>query len=125
MKLRADFSNEEDNLFPNQFVNVRLQVDQAREAVVIPTAAVQRGAPGTYVYAVESDNTVTVRPVTLGAASGGRVAVMAGLSVGDRVVIDGADKLRNGSKVWCVRRRTGERWWRQHPNPPNRSGTDL
>jgi len=99
VKLRADFSNEEDNLFPNQFVNVTLQIDQAHEAIVIPTAAVQRGAPGTYVYLVEADNTVTVRPVTLGPASGGRVAVMSGLSLGDRVVIDGADKLRNGSKV--------------------------
>jgi multidrug efflux system membrane fusion protein len=99
VKLRADFSNEEDNLFPNQFVNVTLQIDQAREAVVIPTAAVQRGAPGAFVYLIEADNAVTVRPVTLGPASGGRVVVMSGLSVGDRVVIDGADKLRNGSKV--------------------------
>ena len=99
VKLRADFSNEEDNLFPNQFVNVSLQIDQAHEAIVIPTAAVQRGAPGTFVYLIEAENTVTVRPVTLGPASGGRVVVMSGLSVGDRVVIDGADKLRNGSKV--------------------------
>ena len=99
VKLRVDFSNEEDNLFPNQFVNVTLQIDQAREAVVIPTAAVQWGAPGTFVYLIEADNAVTVRPVTLGPASGGRVVVMSGLSVGDRVVIDGADKLRNGSKV--------------------------
>jgi multidrug efflux system membrane fusion protein len=99
VKLRADFSNEEDNLFPNQFVNVTLLIDQLHDTTVIPTAAIQRGVPGTFMYLVNADNSVTVRPVTLGPTSGDRVAVAAGLSAGDRVVVDGADKLRDGAKV--------------------------
>jgi multidrug efflux system membrane fusion protein len=99
VKLRAEFANADDALFPNQFVNVWLLVDTQHDATIIPTSAVQRGAPGTYVYLVNADSTVAVRPVTLGVASGERVAVSAGLSPGDRVVVDGADKLRNGAKV--------------------------
>jgi multidrug efflux system membrane fusion protein len=99
VKLRALFANQDDHLFPNQFVNIRLLVDVDRGATVIPTSAVQRGAPGTYVYLINADSTVTVKPITLGTSSGERVAVRSGLSPGDRVVIDGADKLRGGSKV--------------------------
>jgi membrane fusion protein, multidrug efflux system len=99
VKLRAEFADDDDSLFPNQFVNVRLLVDVQRDATVIPTSAVQRGAPGTFVYLINPDSTVAVRPVTLGVGSGERVAVSSGLSPGDRVVIDGADKLRNGAKV--------------------------
>ncbi len=99
IKLRADFPNADNGLFPNQFVNVTLLIDVLHDTIVIPTAAVQRGAPGTFVYLVNTDNTVTVKPVTLGPSSGERVAVTGGLSPGDRVVIDGADKLRNGAKV--------------------------
>jgi multidrug efflux system membrane fusion protein len=99
VKLRAEFANNDDALFPNQFVNVWLLVDTQHDATIIPASAVQRGAPGTYVYLVNADSTVAVRPVTLGVASGERVAVSAGLSPGDRVVVDGADKLRNGAKV--------------------------
>jgi multidrug efflux system membrane fusion protein len=97
--VRAEFADDDDSLFPNQFVNVRLLVDVQRDATVILTSAVQRGAPGTFVYLINPDSTVSVRPVTLGAGSGERVAVSSGLSPGDRVVIDGADKLRNGAKV--------------------------
>jgi membrane fusion protein, multidrug efflux system len=99
VKLRALFANQDDHLFPNQFVNIRLLVDVDRGATVIPTSAVQRGAPGTYVYLINADSTVAVKPITLGTSSGERVAVRSGLSPGDRVVIDGADKLRGGSKV--------------------------
>jgi multidrug efflux system membrane fusion protein len=99
VKLRADFPNEEENLFPNQFVNVTLLIDVLQDATVISTAAVQRGAPGTFVYLVNADNTVTVRPVTLGPTNYDQVAVAAGLSPGDLVVVDGADKLRDGTKV--------------------------
>ena len=110
VKLRAEFANEDDNLFPNQFVNVQLLVDIQHDATIIPTSAVQRGAPGTYVYLINADSTVTVRPITLGAGSGERVAVtFAGLSPGDRVVIDGADKLRNGAKVIVRECRSGAR----------------
>ncbi len=99
VRLRAQFANDDDNLFPNQFVNVQLLVDTERGATIIPISAVQRGAPGTYVYLINADSTVTVRPIALGTSSGERVAVRSGLSPGDRVVIDGADKLRNGAKV--------------------------
>jgi multidrug efflux system membrane fusion protein len=99
LKLRAEFANEDDSLFPNQFVNVQLLIDTLRDTTVVPTSAIQRGAPGTFVYLVSADNTVAVKPVTLGPASGERVAIQSGLTSGDRVVVDGADKLRNGAKV--------------------------
>jgi len=99
LKLRAEFANEDDTLFPNQFVNIQLLVDTLRGATVMPTAGIQRGAPGTFVYLVNADQTVAVKPVTLGPSQGDRVAIEQGLSPGDRVVIDGADKLRNGAKV--------------------------
>src|SRR6266853_985108 len=99
LKLRAEFTNEDDSLFPNQFVNVRLLIDTLHDATVVPTSAIQRGAPGTFVYLVNADNTVAVRPVTLGPASAERVAIQAGLAPRDRVVVDGADKLRNGARV--------------------------
>ena len=99
LKLRAEFANEDDSLFPNQFVNVQLLIDTLHDATVVPTSAIQRGAPGTFVYLVNADNTVAVKPVTLGPASAERVAIQSGLSPGDRVVVDGADKLRSGAKV--------------------------
>jgi membrane fusion protein, multidrug efflux system len=99
LKLRADFANQEDTLFPNQFVNIELLVDTLRGVTVMPTAAIQRGAPGTFVYLLNADQTVTVRPVTLGPSHADTVAIEKGLSPGDRVVIDGADKLRNGARV--------------------------
>jgi multidrug efflux system membrane fusion protein len=99
LKLRAEFANEDDSLFPNQFVNVQLLIDTLHDTTVVPTSAIQRGAPGTFVYLVNADDTATVKPVTLGPASGERIAIQSGLAPGDRVVIDGADKLRNGIKV--------------------------
>ncbi|HLN24066.1 MAG TPA: MdtA/MuxA family multidrug efflux RND transporter periplasmic adaptor subunit [Patescibacteria group bacterium] len=99
VKLRAEFDNEDESLFPNQFVNAQLLVDTLHDATIIPTAAIQRGAPGTFVYQVAADNTVTVRPVKLGPTSGEKVAILSGLDVGDMVVVDGADKLREGSQV--------------------------
>jgi multidrug efflux system membrane fusion protein len=100
LKLRALFDNTDESLFPNQFVNIRLLVDTLHDVIVIPTAAIQRGAKGTYVYLVNADNsTVSMRPVTLGPTSGDNVAVDSGLAAGDRAVIDGADKLRDGAKI--------------------------
>jgi multidrug efflux system membrane fusion protein len=99
IKLRAQFDNRDESLFPNQFVNTRLLVDTLKGATVIPTAAVQRGAPGTYVYLVKPDNTVTVRPVKLGPMEGERVAILSGIERGDNVVVDGGDKLREGAQV--------------------------
>ena len=99
IKLRAQFDNEDGLLFPNQFVNIRLLVDVLHDATVIPTAAVQRGAPGTFVYVVKPDSTVGVQAIKLGPTEGEKVAVQSGLSVGDRVVTDGADKLRDNAKI--------------------------
>jgi membrane fusion protein, multidrug efflux system len=99
LKMRAEFANQDGALFPNQFVNVQVLVDVLRNTTIVSTSAVQRGAPGTFVYAVNANNTVEVRPVTLGPSNGDRVAVTNGLSPGDRVVVDGADKLRNGARI--------------------------
>ena len=99
IKLRAQFSNEDEALYPNQFVNVRLLLDTHKDVTTISTAGVQRGVPGTFVYLVNADSTVSVRPVKLGVTDGDRVEVISGLNPGDRIVIDGADKLRDGAKI--------------------------
>jgi multidrug efflux system membrane fusion protein len=98
-KLRASFANEDGALFPNQFVNVRLLVDTLKDAVLVPTAAVQLGPNGNFVYVVKDDGTVTVRKVTIGPADASNTAITTGLSTGEKVVIDGADRLREGAKV--------------------------
>jgi membrane fusion protein, multidrug efflux system len=107
LKLRAEFANEDEILFPNQFVNVKLLVDVLHDTVVVPTSAIQRGPPGTFVYLVNADNTVAIRLVPLGPTSGDRVAVQSGLSTGDLVVIDGADMLRNGARIRTTRSNGG------------------
>jgi membrane fusion protein, multidrug efflux system len=99
VKLKATFSNPDEKLFPNQFVNVDLLVDTLQNAVLIPQSAVQRGAPGTYVYLVNQDQTVSVRKVTLGPGDATNIAISQGLAVGDVVVIDGADRLKDGAKI--------------------------
>lgn len=98
-QLRALFANADEQLFPNQFVNAHITVDTLKHVIVIPSAAIQRGEPGTYVYVVGADDTVSVRPVTLGPSAGENVAILKGLQAGDKVVVDGADKLKNGAKV--------------------------
>ncbi len=97
--LRANFDNQDESLFPSQFVNVVMLLDTLKDVVTVPVAAVQRGAPGTYVYLVNEDNTVSVHTIKLGAQDGDFYAVESGLSPGDRVVTDGADRLRDGAKV--------------------------
>jgi len=99
VNLKAQFPNAQATLFPNQFVNVVLQVDELPHATSVPTAAIQRGASGTFTYVVKPDNTVAMTPVTLGPVDGDHAAVVSGLKPGDRVVIDGADKLRDGAQV--------------------------
>src|SRR5579864_898998 len=99
VKLRAIFPNDDEALFPNQFVNIQLQVDVLHNATIVPTAAIQRGAPGTFVYVVNPDNTVKIQKVQLGPIEGEQQAVLNGLKPGDPVVIDGADKLKDGAKV--------------------------
>lgn len=99
VKLKAQFPNDDGGLFPNQFVNVDLLVNTMDGAVILPSAAVQRGAPGPYVYVVGADQTVSVHKVKLGPSAGDKIAVLEGLNPGDKVVVDGADKLREGAQV--------------------------
>jgi multidrug efflux system membrane fusion protein len=99
VKVRAQFDNADFALFPNQFVNAQLLVKTLSDIIVVPTAAIQRGAPGTYVYVINADNTVSVRPVGLGPSDGPTAQITSGLSVGERVVVDGTDRLRDGAHV--------------------------
>lgn len=99
LRLRALF--EDDRLFPNQSVNIRLQLGN-EETLSIPDAAVQFGSQGTYVYVIDDEDTASVRQVALGASSDARVEVLEGLEEGERVVLEGIDRLRDGSKVEVV-----------------------
>lgn len=99
VKLRALFANPDELLYPNQFVNARLLVNTMRDAIRVPVQAVQRGEPGTYVYVVNANDTVSVRPVKVGPTDGGFMAVLSGLQVGEKVVTDGTDRLRDGAAV--------------------------
>ena len=98
-KLRALFANPKAALFANQFVNVKLVVNTVRGAVTVPNAAVQTGAPGSFVYLLMPDGTVSVRAVRTGLVDAAKTQVTSGLAEGDRVVIDGADRLKDGAKV--------------------------
>jgi multidrug efflux system membrane fusion protein len=98
-KLKSVFNNSDNALFPNQFVNMHLLVDTKHNLTIVPAAAIQRGPQGTYVYAVGSDNTVKIRTVAIAQTTGNRIGVSDGLNAGDLVVIDGQDKLQDGSKV--------------------------
>ena len=98
-KLKAVFDNSKNELFPNQFVNMHLLVDTKKNVVLVPTTAVLRGPQGTYVFAVNKDNTVNVRSITIAQSTGNTAGISSGLGDGDIVVVDGQDKLRDGSKV--------------------------
>lgn len=102
IKLRAQFDNTDEKLFPNQFVNMRLRVQTVEGATVIPAAAVQRASFGTFVYVVGPDSTVTISRITLGPAQGERVSIATGLAPGDRVVLEGVDDLTEGAKVEVI-----------------------
>jgi membrane fusion protein, multidrug efflux system len=99
VKLKAKFPNADLALFPNQFVNARMLLDTRKGVITIPGAALQRGSQGSFVYVVKDDSTVSVRPVKLGPGDGERVAVESGLAAGERVVVDGMDRLREGARV--------------------------
>jgi hypothetical protein len=99
VKLRALFDNKDGKLFPNQFVNVRLVVNTLHDQTIIPLPAVQRGSDGTYVFVVNPDKTVSTRTIKLGVQEGEKVAVTEGLAPGDTVVVQGADRLRDGAEV--------------------------
>lgn len=99
VKLRAMFDNANNELFPNQFVNVHLLIDTLRNRTLAPTAAIQRGAQGTFVFIVNPDKTVSMRTVTIGATDGAHTVVTEGLKPGDTIVVDGADRLRDGAAI--------------------------
>ncbi|MGF6721142.1 multidrug efflux system membrane fusion protein [Paraburkholderia sp. GAS41] len=97
--LRATFANDDEALFPNEFVNIKLLVDTLQNAVLVPTPAVQTGAPGDYVYLVNANNTVSVHKVTLGPSDGKNTVITSGLSAGNIVVTDGTDRLSDGAPI--------------------------
>jgi multidrug efflux system membrane fusion protein len=97
--LRASFANEDEALYPNEFVNIQMLVDTLTKAVLVPTPAVLSGAPGDYVYLANADNTVSVRKIKPGPSDGKNTAILSGLAVGDTVVTDGTDRLSDGAKI--------------------------
>ncbi len=102
IKIKAEFANADGTLFPNQFVNIKLQVNTLEDALAVPSTAVQRGAQGTFVYVVKPDSSVTVRRIRIGTTEGDWVSVQGDLAAGDKVVTDGADRLREGAKVEVI-----------------------
>jgi membrane fusion protein, multidrug efflux system len=98
-KLKAVFNNDKNLLFPNQFVNVHLLADVKKNLVIVPAPAIQRGPQGTYVYVVQNGNTAKIQPVTIAQSTSDKVGLGAGLNPGDSVVVDGQDKLQDGSKI--------------------------
>ena len=102
IKVKAEFANTDGALFPNQFVNIKLQVNTLVDAVAVPSTAVQRAAQGTFVYVVKPDSNVTIRRIRLGATEGDWVSVQGDLAEGEKVVTDGADRLREGAKVEVI-----------------------
>jgi multidrug efflux system membrane fusion protein len=99
VKLKATFANRENELFPNQFVNARLLVDVKKDALIVPSAAIQRSPQGAFAYVLNADKTVSMRPVKTDVSQGGETSIVEGLVVGEQVVVDGAERLREGSKV--------------------------
>ena len=99
VRLKAAFANTKGELYPNQFVNAKLLVEVLKDAVVVPPAAVQRGQQGTYLYVVSAEGVANVRPVSLGETGDGQIVILKGLAAGEKVVVDGADRLRDGAPV--------------------------
>ncbi len=99
VKLKAQFANDEANMFPNQFVNVRMLIDTRRDVTTVPSAALQRGARGLFVYIVKDDRTVTLRDVKTGPAENDATVIESGVEPGELIVVDGMDRLREGAKV--------------------------
>ena len=99
VKLKAVFTNRASELFPNQFVNARLLLDVEKDAIIVPSAAIQKNPQGAFAYVLKEDKTVAMRPVKPGITQGGETSVIEGLQVGEQVVVDGAERLRDGSKV--------------------------
>ncbi len=117
IKLKAQFPNREAMMFPNQFVNVRLLLETVQGATTLPTAAIQRGSRGTFVYLLRDDQTVTLRPVRLGPTAGTDTTLEDGILPGDRAIVDGSDKLREGMRVTLAGQEA------QHPRTPHPTDT--
>jgi membrane fusion protein, multidrug efflux system len=99
VKLRAQFANPDDALFPDAFVNATMPVKTIQNALLVPTSAIQNGAQQSFVYVVQPNNTVVQSQVTVGPAQGDVTAITKGVTAGEKVVTDGLDKLQPGSKV--------------------------
>jgi multidrug efflux system membrane fusion protein len=99
VKLRALFDNTDNKLFPAQFVNIKLLIETLHNQTVVPVAAIQRGADGSFVFVVTPEKTVTQRNVTIGVQDGDNIQILSGLKAGDTVVVDGADRLRDGADI--------------------------
>ncbi|MBU1041340.1 MAG: MdtA/MuxA family multidrug efflux RND transporter periplasmic adaptor subunit [Proteobacteria bacterium] len=99
VRLKAAFANAQGELFPNQFVNAKLLVEVQKDAVVVPAATVQRGQQGTYVYVVSPEGVAKARPVSVGETGDHQSVILSGLAVGEKVVVEGADRLRDGAQV--------------------------
>jgi multidrug efflux system membrane fusion protein len=99
LRFKGEFANEDNSLFPNQFVNARLLLDMRHNAVIIPTAAIQRSPESSFVYVIKPDNTAEVRKIVSTLTEGDEAAIDSGLEPGENVVIDGVDKLQQGTKV--------------------------
>ena len=102
IRMRSTFDNPKGVLFPNQFVNVRLLVDTMTGVTLAPNAAIQLGASGDFVYLLNDDSTVAKRDIAIGPTDGKHTVITSGLAAGDKVVIDGVDRLRDGAKVKVV-----------------------
>ena len=102
VKLKAEFKNEDDALFPNQFVNVRMKVRTVKDALTIPAGAIQQGNRGAFVYVVEPDGTASVRVVKVGDRTAEALVILDGIKAGERVVLEGTDRLREGAKVRVI-----------------------
>jgi multidrug efflux system membrane fusion protein len=117
-KLKAIFNNANNILFPNQFVNIHLLVDVKKNLTIVPAAAIQRGPQGTYVYAVQNGNTAKIENVTIAQTTGNSIGLSGGITGGDVVVVDGQDKLQDGSKITPTQQQTPTQ-----SNAQNASGT--
>jgi multidrug efflux system membrane fusion protein len=102
VKLKARFANAGEGLFPNQFVNVRLRVETRNQATLIPSAAVQFGARGTFVFVLGADDKVQLRDIKVAASDGATSLIDSGVKVGERLVLEGTDKLKEGSQVQVI-----------------------
>jgi multidrug efflux system membrane fusion protein len=118
-RLKAIFPNTNDALFPNQFVNVKLWLDTKHNVTIIPAVAIQRGPTGTFVYVVNENNTVSTRPVKIGLMEGNDVSIDDGVQTGESVVVDGAEKLTDGTEVTLRGAGNGSNPRGNNNNPPH------